>query len=1175
MRRCAFLLLLFSAVIGAGIHSVADDWQDYIGLADSLSTQGLTDSAVTLTALALDHVISDVGFSDSVTARILRRLGDLQYEKGDYKMAVNSWLQCLSVLDSLNRSDDLDAAYCLNELSLAYTRLGDLSEAERLLKRALEIKESSLGPEHPEIALSLHNLAGLYSDQSRFFEAKTLFERALAIRRQAYGEKHLDVASSLHDLGLLYLRQYEFESAESLLERSLDIEREILEPDDIRVANSVNTLATLHWHQADYGRAKHEFEETLDRRLQHFGTDHHDVAMSLNNLAAVCWRLGEYSEAETLYSRALKVWETVYGPEHSWFGRTLGNLARVYADQGNHHDADSLYRRTLVVFEKNFGAEHPDVAYTLDMLAGLRYQECMYAECEMLYRQALRIRKKIYGDDHRDVGTSFGSLAYVLVQQGRYAEALSLMEKARAIMERVYGSNHTEVANCLNGLGVIHWHLNRIAVAGEYFDMARQIHEEILGRLHPLVAEGLSNCALVCATLGDLDRADSLARESLSIRESALGPDHPSIASNLIALAKIRSKLGDLGEADRLHIRATGIVESLSYGDLLFARVMESQCILRRMEGKAVEARDLAERGFKTRLCNLLENGQMMSMSNMLTFSRFMRESMGLSLSCYLDLAQSDGVIPNSAADIVLSSKGLVSDMISERQREYATESDSVVVSCAKRLRSAKFRLSELSVAGPSDDQEAFQKQLDSLTRHAEGLETELLRLSDSFRQKVSNETASVSHMESLLPAGSSLIEYLRYEYSQEATDEKTDRYLAVILSYGKSSVVYDLGPASMIDLLVEEYRSQMLAVSMQGRITDGNREDFAELSSEIYRKVWQPLEEEIDESGTVFLAPDGSLNLIAFATLVDARGRFLVETHLLHYLSAGRDLSCIYEADGIGVGLLALGDPDFDNLIGEWKSESISVESPDKPIAEYTRRKVRSGCGELHDLMAERLPGTRLEISAVAKKWGNTFDEPAHVYFGIDATEARFKLEAPGKRVIHLATHGYYLEGACSYHHVPNEIASGIGSVGENPLLLSGLLLAGANLHGESADSLGTEDGILTAYEVSAMDLSGTELVVLSACESGLGKIEDGEGVYGLRRAFQVAGARTVISSLWQVSDKATAEFMGELYNRAHQSISEALREVQLKKIKKLREQNEPDHPYTWGAFIAIGDWR
>jgi CHAT domain-containing protein len=210
--------------------------------------------------------------------------------------------------------------------------------------------------------------------------------------------------------------------------------------------------------------------------------------------------------------------------------------------------------------------------------------------------------------------------------------------------------------------------------------------------------------------------------------------------------------------------------------------------------------------------------------------------------------------------------------------------------------------------------------------------------------------------------------------------------------------------------------------------------------------------------------------------------------------------------------------------------------------------------------------------VEAIVKCWKKESKEPVHSYTGALASEESFKAKAPGCLVIHLATHGYYLQKTCN----PTvQVRSRFEEprLGENPLLLSGLALAGANLHGKGADVEGAEDGILTAYEVAAMDLEGTEMVVLSACETGLGTVEEGEGVYGLRRAFLMAGARTVVSALWSVPDKTTAEMMGKLYEESDKPVYERVREQQLKRIRHLRNNREPDHPLSWGAFVVVGD--
>jgi CHAT domain-containing protein len=222
------------------------------------------------------------------------------------------------------------------------------------------------------------------------------------------------------------------------------------------------------------------------------------------------------------------------------------------------------------------------------------------------------------------------------------------------------------------------------------------------------------------------------------------------------------------------------------------------------------------------------------------------------------------------------------------------------------------------------------------------------------------------------------------------------------------------------------------------------------------------------------------------------------------------------------------------------------------------------------------RLPNTAREVDAIAAYWKQNFEnEPALVHTGPSSSEEHFKQSATGKRVIHLATHGYFIGSECKPVQPKRSLLGEATYVGENPLLLSGLFLAGANLHGAGTEETQVEDGIVTALEVSAMDLRGTDLVVLSACETGLGKVEQGEGVYGLRRAFQMAGVRTVVSALWQIPDKETVSFMKDLYAQKVHTYPELMQAVALNRINELKYRGEPTHPFTWGAFVAMGDWR
>ena len=197
----------------------------------------------------------------------------------------------------------------------------------------------------------------------------------------------------------------------------------------------------------------------------------------------------------------------------------------------------------------------------------------------------------------------------------------------------------------------------------------------------------------------------------------------------------------------------------------------------------------------------------------------------------------------------------------------------------------------------------------------------------------------------------------------------------------------------------------------------------------------------------------------------------------------------------------------------------------------------------------------------------------------GAAASESAFKAQAAGRRILHIATHGFFLDGRCAASPDPSgksTAASAAKVVKQNPLVLSGLILAGANHRNATAPD--QEDGVLTAEEVAALDLNGVEWAVLSGCDTGVGEVRAGEGVFGLRRAFQAAGARTVIMSLWPVEDQTTRQWMTTLYRARltrKLSTASAVREAGLALLRARRTRGLSAHPFYWAAFVAAGDWR
>ena len=409
------------------------------------------------------------------------------------------------------------------------------------------------------------------------------------------------------------------------------------------------------------------------------------------------------------------------------------------------------------------------------------------------------------------------------------------------------------------------------------------------------------------------------------------------------------------------------------------------------------------------------------------------------------------------------------------------------------------------------------------------------------------------------------------------------------------------LGDADAIDELVTRWRAELDA----GRIARGPAASLKrqrELGIGVRRLVWDPVVRDLDGAERVIIVPDGSLNLVPFAALPSDGSSYLLESGpTIHYLSAERDLARPASPIGIGQGLLALGAPAFEDVA---TALSAGITPGSRQDAAF--RGPISDCPSFQAINFDVLPATGREANDVARLWNtfgptsNTATRGSQVLLGRAAAEGSFKRLSPGRRVLHLATHGFFLGGDC------DAVADGTRSVGglaprkkspsadqkatpmvltprnkistpaENPLLLSGLALAGANRR--AAAKTDEEDGILTAEEVASLDLSGVEWAVLSACDTGLGEIKAGEGVFGLRRAFQIAGAHTVIMSLWSVEDRAAMTWMRALYEgRLARKLdtAAAVREASLAVLKQRRARGQSTHPFYWAGFVASGDWR
>jgi CHAT domain-containing protein/tetratricopeptide (TPR) repeat protein len=1020
-------------------------------------------------------------------------------------------------------TDSLEAAAALDILIETFRRGGTAGElhARALAERAISIKEKALGPDHPDLAKSVHALGNLlYLGAHDHAGARALYERALAIREKALGTEHVLVAHSLNNLASMLRAMGDYAAARPLYERVVAIDEKVLGPDHPDLAAHLGNLARLLRETGDYSAARPLTERSITISEKALGPDNIYVARGLADLAGLLRTTGDYAAARPLYERALAISEKALGSEHAEVALCLNNLAELHFDTGDHATARPLLERAVAILVKTQGADHPWVAAVLNNLGGLLYTMRDHAAARPLLERALAITEGGLGSDHPNVAASLDNLAQRLADTGDVVAARGFQERALAIREKALGPHH------------------------------------------PVVAGSLNNLANLLSAMGDHAAARLLHERALAIREKALGPDHPDVALSLNNLALVLRSLGQTRASLDAALRAEAIGR----------------------EHFHLTARSLAER-------------------ETLRYAAARRSGLDLALS--LATAGLDAGDRARTWDAALRSRALVLDEIAARHRTVAEAA--LVGRRAQDVAAASQRLANLTVRGPGDQPpERYRKLLDEARQDAERAERALADQSSSFGEERSRARLGLADIAAALKPGAALVAFFRHERWERGATRPMPSYIAFVLRGGASEpVAVPLGPAEELDSLVARWREDVTRPPASTTLppptagSDALPAPSAESSpgagAALRRQAWDPLLPHLDDARRVVVVPDGALHLVSFAALPADGGGFVVESGpLVHYLSAERDLVPARRPTPTGEGALVLGGAAFDEASLFAALARPRAAPPKEGIIATIAgllgfRGQHSTCAGFRDLRFAPLPGAEQEAREVASRWGEarlpTAADGGVVHLsGASANEAAFKAQAPGRRVLHLATHGFFLGGSCEsaldtsrgLERAARMDERPLPVTGENPLLLSGLALAGAN-HRDAAGH-DEEDGILTAEEIASLDLSRCEWAVLSACDTGLGDIRAGEGVFGLRRAFQVAGTKTVIMSLWAVDDESTRQWMKGLYDaRLGQRLdtAECVREASVAMVRERRAKGLDDSPLAWGAFVAAGDWR
>jgi CHAT domain-containing protein/tetratricopeptide (TPR) repeat protein len=846
----------------------------------------------------------------------------------------------------------------------------------------------------------------------------------------------------------------------------------------------------------------------------------------------------KYRESITKLQRCLEIQDKKKDTPLSIL-KTLKDLIESNIEINNIAEAIPLLKRFLAENISIYGEQSTEAAFAMNNVANLYNAIGDVEKSIELHTKSLNIHRSVLEPSMINEANTMHSLAIDYIDIGNFSAAEPLLKRAYTILSRITGDDDPYLLPLTNTMAFYYRLTNQYMEASQHYHKALLLAES-QGSDHQDVATVLSNLGAFEAAQGNIQEAERLFRRSISIIEHAKGMQDMDLSWSLAYAGILSAIQGRELEGLELMVRGQSITDG--YIEQIMGATSERQKLL-----------FLAKK------------------------NRALVALFGLVASRLRD----DPKAIMACLDVWLKRKGVVLEVQREYQQALYQFADPQLKKLMWEMNQARTDLSNMVLLGPKENEDpvAHRDKITKIETRIQDLETNISGKSRSFSLSRKMRAANTDQVARLLPPGSVLVEFVRTPLIPvvpslgKIAPATPDHYLAFIVpASGLDKIVLiDLGEAAPIDAA---------QTRLKDHLTDPNANHadpttctaIADASRGLHDLLFAPLRGAIGSARDIYLSPDGPLNLLPFEILQGPGERFLIEDFTFVYLTSGRDLLGFGVSDAKAGKSLFLGNPDFD------------LNENDREAAITRLGLTRSGAQtqaatsrDLQGVRFEPLPGTQQEIDALRGIFG-TADAEYHT--GKEALEDLLR-NRKSPRILHLATHGFFLPDQMSSDVADTRIGPEGSKPGdawrgfENPLVRSGLALAGAN-KALAVGPGGSRDGLVTAQKVLGLDLRGTDLVVMSACESGLGEARAGEGVFGLRRAFMQAGARGQIMSMWPVPDEETTQLMVSLYGQLRAdggNPAQALRHAALQTMDSVRKRLGHANPFFWGAFVFLGD--
>jgi tetratricopeptide (TPR) repeat protein len=1085
----------------------------------------------------------------------LNNVGWVLNELGESRKALPYWERALAMRERLYpKQDHKDLAMSLGDMGLVLQALGESRKALPYWERALAMRERLYPKQDQEkLAASLHNMGAVLQDLGEPGKALPYCERALAMSERLYPKQdHPDLAGHLNNMGLVLKDLGELRKALPYSERALAMyERLYPKQDHKGLAASLNSLGNVLKDLGEPRKALPYYERALAMYERLYPKqDRPDLAGYLNNMGGVLQDLDEPGKALPYHERALAMSERLYPKQdHKVLAMSLDNMGVLLKDLGEPGKALPYSERGLAMRERLYPErDHKGLAMSLNNMGVLLRELGEPGKALPYSERALAMSERLYPkQDHNDLAMSLGNMGLVLQALGEPRKALPYYERALAVRERLYPKqDHPYLAASLNNMGNLLLDLGEPRKALPYYERALTMYERLYPKQdHKDLAASLDNMGLVLQELGEPGKALPYCERALAMSERLYPKqDHKDLAASLNNMGILLGDLGEPGKALSNYERALAIYERLypkqDHPDP--AGILHNMGIVLQELGEPRKALSNYERALAMRERLVADQAAHASEAEALAFAA---SHEGRTRDRLLSLCRSVDDSDGRAYAAVWGTKAAITRVLEGRHLAARAAQNSKSREAWLDLADTRRQLARLLLQ-PARDREDRDKEVNRLTARKEKLERDLAALLPALRRQQELDRLGPEELGKRLPAGAAFLDFTRYRAvdfdpkkpGHEGTTA-TLSYAAFVLVRGRAVKRVELGPAAPIDGALDAWRRALEA--WRPDLTPAARRALAARTearaAELRRLVWDRVAEQLPAgTTTLYLSPDGDLARLPWAALPTGKAdKILLDDYLLAVVPHGPFLLARLmdkpPAAGTGDALVVYGGIDYGTA----------------PGAAGVRR------GTWPDL-----PGTERERQGVTELAEKVLKDKVVSRTGRTAETAQLLADLPKARYAHLATHGFFDAELLTeerrrlkvqltrWEFQSGSVTEGAGGGLRSPLAYTGVVLAGAN----APDGAGADNGIATGEALVELPLEGLRLCVLSACETGLGELTEGEGVHGLVRAFHLAGCPDVVASLWQVNDRETVALMEKFYYELwvnKRPPIEALREAQL----------------------------